>query len=627
MTKEEKKQARLEKKQARLEKKLDKKEKIYQEKYGVSYRELIKKSDKKESKQNKKLLNSLLRSEKKIIIICYSFIALLSAISFIPAYFFQRYNTYLTLGSWDDAIKLILLYMGFILIVRISYILVYFFLKRLNARVIYNIRNRMNKKILNVKYESFKSLNTGEILNKLSSNLSQYISNSLDIIQYACSTVEMLGVIIYATIIAPWLSLILLAFGLVRWVYNIVYNDKVTKKIQKRDNTIGDKIAGVNNEAIRGMQDVKLLNIKDIILEKLIRYNDYRLNASYDSNNKMTLNEIINKAILLFRNLIFFVSIVLFLKDNTITLGTAMMFFTYRGTYENLFGCLVTLKSKKVRRDVAGDRLCEILDDSKFPIEVFGDKTIKNIKGKIEFKNVSFAYSDQRDKKGNTILDNISFVVEPNKCVGIVGESGAGKTTIINLIPRLYDCNSGKVLLDNKDIKTLDEETLRGAVSVVSQNPYIFNISFAENLRIVKKDATDEELIDIAKKVNLDSVISAREEGLETKLGEGGLQLSGGQRQRLAIARALLRDSKVLIFDEATSALDNENQREIQEVISKLQADHTVIIIAHRLSTIVGCDKLIFINGGKVIAEGTHSELMKNCKEYNDLYKIENKIG
>ncbi len=626
MTKEEKKQARLEKKQARLEKKLDKKEKIYQEKYGVSYRKLVKKSDKKESKQNKKLLNSLLRSEKKIIIICSCCMVLLSIISFVPAYLFQRYNTYLTLGSWDDAIKLIFIYIAIGLVMELSEIAIYFFLRRASGRIVRNIRNKMNEKILNAKYESFKLLNTGEVLNKIQSNLSQYIDYWIKVILKYCAIIDCLGMIIYSTIISPFIASILLGFGLARWIFNIIYENKVTKLVRKRENAISDKIAGVNNESVRGMQDVKLLNVKNIVLEKLYKYNEYKINAAYDSNNKTTITQLINNLIVLTRNLVFFSMVAIFLRDNMVTLGTVMMFFSYRGSFENLFWYLSTLKNQKVIRDVAGDRLCEILDDSKFPVEVFGDKTIKNIKGKIEFKNVSFAYSDQKDKKGNIVLDKVSFVVEPNKCVGIVGESGAGKTTIINLIPRLYDCDSGKVLLDNKDVKTLNEETLRGAVSVVSQNPYIFNISFAENLRIVKKDATDEELIDIAKKVNLDSVILAREEGLETKLGEGGLQLSGGQRQRLAIARALLRDSKVLIFDEATSALDNENQREIQEVISKLQADHTVIIIAHRLSTIVGCDKLIFINGGKVIAEGTHSELMKNCKEYNDLYKIENKM-
>lgn len=221
----------------------------------------------------------------------------------------------------------------------------------------------------------------------------------------------------------------------------------------------------------------------------------------------------------------------------------------------------------------------------------------------------------------------MNFVVEPNKCVGIVGESGVGKTTIINLIPRLYDCDSGCVLLDGQDVKTLNEATLRGVISVVSQNPYIFNVSFAENLRVVKKDATDEELIEVARRVNLDNVILSREEGLDTKLGEGGLQLSGGQRQRLAIARALLRNTKVLIFDEATSALDNENQKEIQNIISELQTNHTIIIIAHRLSTIVNCDKLIYIENGAAVMEGTHKELMKNCLGYKNLYKIENKIG
>lgn len=627
MTKEEKKQARLQKRQARKQQRIDKKDKYYLEKYGVTYSSLVKKNDKGENKENKKILNSLLRSERKVIILCYFSIALFSTITFAPAYFFQKYNTYLTLGNWDEAIVSILIYIGLFSTIRLSGILMEFFLRRANARIICNIRSKMNEKILNAKYESFKLLNTGEVLNKLTSNLSQYIENSLDIIRLASGIIGATGVVIYATVVAPWLSLMLFVIGFARWIFNLIYSNKVSKRVQKRDNAINDKISGVNTESVRGMQDVKLLNIKEDIFAKILTLNGYKLNAEYDSNNKRTLQETINYLILATKEILMFVSIAIFLKNNLITLGTAMLFYAYRGNFENLFISLSLMQSRKVKKDVAGSRLCEILNENTFPIEVFGRNTIKDIKGEIEFKDVCFAYSVAQGKKGAEVLNKLNFVVEPNKCVGIVGESGVGKTTIINLIPRLYDCDSGCVLLDGQDVKTLNEATLRGAISVVSQNPYIFNVSFAENLRVVKKDATDEELIEVARRVNLDDVILSREEGLDTKLGEGGLQLSGGQRQRLAIARALLRNTKVLIFDEATSALDNENQKEIQNIISELQTNHTIIIIAHRLSTIVNCDKLIYIENGAAVMEGTHKELMKNCLGYKNLYKIENKIG
>lgn len=624
MTKEERKAIRSEKRKAKIERKLDRKEKIYQEKYGVSYREVVKSDDRKKEKQNKKLLNSLFASEKKVIVICYSFIALLSILAFLPVYFFQKYNTYLSLGSWDEAIKVILLYIACSLFTEICYTITYYFLRKLTNKIIFKIRNKMAKKLLNSKYESFKLLNSGAVLNKLTSNLTQYITNTLNLIQRYCDVVEDIGIIIYSTIISPWLSLILLGFGTIRWLVHFAYEKEMQIKIRKRNNLIGDKYSGLNNESIRGMQDVKLLNIKDKILNSLEKINKNSLNSSDNENRLETFFSALNNTIMIAKNTVFFIAVILFLRDNLVTLGTVMMLFTYRGRYENLFSNFNTIRRYKNIRRVSGDRLCEILDDENFPVEVFGDKTIKKVKGKIEFKNVTFAYKDVKNKNESAVLDKVNFVINPNECVGIVGESGAGKTTIINLIPRLFDCDGGKVLLDNKDVKTLDEKTLRGSVSVVSQNPYIFNMSFAENLRIVKEDATDEELIEISKKVNLDKVILEREEGLSTKLGEGGLQLSGGQRQRLAIARALLTNSKILIFDEATSALDNENQKDIQDVIAKLQGDHTIIIIAHRLSTIVNCDKLIFIHDGKVVAEGTHKELMKNCEEYYNLYKYEN---
>lgn len=209
----------------------------------------------------------------------------------------------------------------------------------------------------------------------------------------ASGVIGAVGVITYATIVAPWLSLILFTIGLARWIFNIIYSNKVSKLIRTRDNAVSDKISGVNTESVRGMQDVKLLNIKEDIFAKILTLNGYNLNAEYDSNNKIALQETINYLILSTKEVLLFVSIAIFLKNNLITLGTAMLFYAYRVHFKNLFTSLSLIKTRKVRKDVAGGRLCEILDETKFPVEVFGQNTIQDIKGEIVFKDVCFAYS------------------------------------------------------------------------------------------------------------------------------------------------------------------------------------------------------------------------------------------
>ena len=194
---------------------------------------------------------------------------------------------------------------------------------------------------------------------------------------------------------------------------------------------------------------------------------------------------------------------------------------------------------------------------------------------------------------------------------------------MFNLLCKMYDTKSGFISIDGIDIKELDEESIRGNITIISQNPYIFNLSIKDNLKLVKNNITDEEIVNACRLACLDEFINSLPQKYDTLVGEGGVNLSGGQRQRLAIARALVQKTKIILFDEATSALDNETQSKIQKAIDNLKDKYTIVIIAHRLSTIVNCDEIMILQNGQIIDSGTHKELLKSNKEYKRLCETE----
>ena len=217
------------------------------------------------------------------------------------------------------------------------------------------------------------------------------------------------------------------------------------------------------------------------------------------------------------------------------------------------------------------------------------------------------------------ILKKMNFTIKPNEKIAFVGKSGAGKSTIFNLITHLYQVSSGKVLLDDININDLDCNTIRNNMSIITQNPYIFNFSIKDNLLLAKEDATLKEIRNACRLACIDDYIMSLPDKYDTPLGENGIILSGGQKQRIAIARALLMQTEIILFDEATSALDNETQEQIQKAIDNLKGEYTILIIAHRLSTVIDADKIFVIDDGKIIDSGTHQELLKNCEVYKEI--------
>ena len=267
--------------------------------------------------------------------------------------------------------------------------------------------------------------------------------------------------------------------------------------------------------------------------------------------------------------------------------------------------------------NISSDRVFSIINNKEFKKEKFGKEEIENIDGNFEFKNVKFGYNE------NLVLRGLNLKIDSGNTYGIVGKSGSGKTTIFNLLNKLYNINSGSIYIDGKNIDNLSEKSIRGNITIISQNPYIFNMSIKDNLKLVKNDVTDKEIITACRLACLDDYIETLPNKYDTIVGEGGVNLSGGQRQRLAIARALIQNTKIILFDEATSALDNETQSKIQKAIDNLKGNYTIIIIAHRLSTIVNCDKIFILEGGKISDSGTHKELYRNNKYYQQLCKTE----
>ena len=267
---------------------------------------------------------------------------------------------------------------------------------------------------------------------------------------------------------------------------------------------------------------------------------------------------------------------------------------------------------------VAINRVFELFDFNSRIIDS-GKKELNKSPEIIEFKNVHFSYNEDKE-----ILHNISFNIRHGQTLAIVGNSGGGKSTIVNLLPRFYDINAGEILFDKTNIKDFTLSSLRNSISEVFQDNFLFKGTIKDNILIGKKDATDEEIQKVIKASHLDEFIATLDKGLDSEIGENGVSLSGGQRQRIAIARAMIKNAPIVVLDEATSALDNKSEKIVQKALDNLMQDKTVFVIAHRLSTIFNADKIIVVDDGKIVEEGTHEELINIPDgKYRNLYNMQ----
>lgn len=304
--------------------------------------------------------------------------------------------------------------------------------------------------------------------------------------------------------------------------------------------------------------------------------------------------------------------------NEVITAGELVAFLTYAVNLANPVKRLSRVYAAIQKAMAAADRVFNIMDLDEKITDVPDAKPLPPIKGKVEFKDITFSY-----KEGQPALQHISLKAEPGQMIALVGPSGSGKSTIANLIPRFYDVDSGVITIDDHDIRQVTADSLREQIGLVPQETMLFSTSVMENIRYGRLEATDEEVIEAAKAANAEEFIKELPEGYDTKLGERGLNLSGGQRQRLAIARAILKNPRVLILDEATSALDTESEKIVQDALDNLMVGRTSFVIAHRLSTIFNADQIFVVENGHLREHGTHEELLAAGGLYSNLYNIQ----
>lgn len=386
-------------------------------------------------------------------------------------------------------------------------------------------------------------------------------------------------------------------------------------KIYRKKN---ERVSGFIGELVRGAHDIKMLNAENSFIKeldsKIIDLNNEKYKMDEKNRNYILLSATLSD-IFSTGNIILSVFLI---TQNLLSIPNALVINNYLGRLTSIIYFVSQFLEKVKDFNLSSERVFAIMDSKEFGKEKFGKKHIDKVNGDFEFKNVTFTYTN-----GHKVIDNMNFKIKANSTVAFVGKSGSGKTTVFNLLCKMYNIDSGNITIDGIDINELDKDSIRGNITIISQNPYIFNLSIRDNLRLVKENLTDEEMIEACKTACLEDFIKSLPDGYDTIIGEGGINLSGGERQRLAIARALVQKTEIILFDEATSALDNETQANIKKAIDNMKNEYTILIIAHRLSTVIDCDRILFLDEGKIKAEGTHKELLRTCKNYRNLYEAE----
>lgn len=541
---------------------------------------------------------------------------IVSGIGFVTPILSAKYISYLTNGAFNNLIYIIIVQT----ITYITSMILRLISDKINRYYDFKIKRKLQLELtratLTIDQNILNKENSGTFIERINgaTNLS---SKLLYIAERLFNLVGDLGVLLVVLNINLPIGITYIIIILINVLYD-KYRDNINYKNSEKVYELSDKTSGFISEIVRGIKDIKILNAEESFLEQADKYmndtNTERLNANNTDEKLSTISSLIREISNMLINLLMVYELI---KGN-LSIESALIIYNYKGNINSLKYDLSSINFWISDFVLCSNRTYGILDDNKFPKEKFGNKNISKFKGHIEFKDVNFSYEENIP-----VLKNLNLEVLPNEVVGFVGPSGAGKSTIFNLISALNKPDSGEILFDGESINELTKDSIRGNLSVISQNAYIFNMSIEDNLRIIKKNATKKEIEKACKMACLDEFIESLPNKYKTIVGEGGVTLSGGQRQRIAIARALLLNTEVLLFDEATSSLDNTTQEKIQNAIENLKGKYTILIIAHRLSTVINSDKMYVINKGTVEGVGKHKELLKTCKIYADLYKNE----
>lgn len=565
-------------------------------------------------------------SEKKLLSLILAFVIVDAAVVLLVPYLTGR-AVDLMAGAGSVKFAPLRGVIGLLLMVYLCDVTLTFFNNFLMAgvsqRIVKGLRRTLFQKLQALPIAFFDRRTHGDLMSRFTNdidNISSTISQST--VSLMSDLVAIVGSFAMMMFLNPLLTLAsLITVPLVLLLSNAVAS-RTSKMFKAQQNALG-RLNGQIEETISGIQVVKAFNHEQKVIEDFDATNQelYRvgLKAQITSGYLMPMMNIIS-------NLGFAVIScfggVLAVK-NMITVGVIASFLSYSKQFSRPLNDVANIFNTLQTAVAGAERIFEVLDTPQEPADGSGAAEVKAPKGEIEFRDVSFEY-----RPGVPILKEITFRAPAGSTIALVGPTGAGKTTIVNLVNRFYDVTSGKILLDGKDLRDYTRSSLRSCFGIVLQDTYLFSGTIRENIRYGRLDATFDEIRRAAVTANADAFIRKMENGYDTILTESGSNLSEGQRQLLAISRAVLADPSILILDEATSSVDTRTEMNLQEAMVKLMNGRTCFIIAHRLSTIRGADMIVVIDGGQIVESGSHETLLAKRGFYYNLYNSQfNNVG
>lgn len=525
-------------------------------------------------------------------------------------------DEYFVPGKYNE-LTTILLWLGVIFLVySVSIFLQNYWMIGIAQKTVFQMRLELFQHLHKLPVRYFDTKKQGELMSRVINDI-ENVSSTLNssVIQIFSSILTLTGTVTIMLLLSPYMTLITLTivpmmfFGM-KWITN---RTSVLFKLQQKN--LGE-LNGFIEETISGQKIIKTFSQEERVVQEFLEKNEQLRQSGYWAQ---TYSGFIPKLMNVLNNFSFaiiaFIGGIFALYD-LVTIGEIVIFTEYARQFTRPLNDLANQFNTLLSAIAGAERVFDVLDSEVETIDEQKATKIEKVKGNVEFKNVYFSY-----EKDNETLTDINFTVKAGQTVALVGPTGAGKTTIIQLLSRFYETDSGGIYIDGREIKSIQRESLRSHMGFVLQDSFLFETTIMENIRFGRLNATDEEVVEAAKKANAHSFIMRLPNKYETVLSQDGAGISQGQRQLLTIARAILRNPSILILDEATSSIDTITEIKIQDALRKLMYGRTSFVIAHRLNTIQNADLILVLNNGKIIEKGTHESLLEEKGFYFQLYQ------